>query len=265
MLENFKTSVQIGVRNFHVGYCNKGLPDRIAIFFHSVKESELHNIAQLCEYFKNDGYEFVSPENFHLDDGNKKCFVSFDDNFLNWMDCVRIFERYNVQAAFYINPLACSDISDDHALKEYFTRLGYSSNIPTLSTSDIKHMAELGHTIGNHTLNHYNLAAIPANRSKVEISKGKELLEEITGKQVLHFSYPYGMTRHITKPLIQYCFDIGIRTIATGVHGMHHACSSRNMIHRTAWRLDRPIEYNLENLSVDGRLWHRLTARNAVI
>jgi peptidoglycan/xylan/chitin deacetylase (PgdA/CDA1 family) len=46
--------------------------------------------------------------------------------------------------------------------------------------------------VGGHTINHPQLAALPAEMQYQEIVQDRQELEKITGKPVLTFSYPFG-------------------------------------------------------------------------
>jgi hypothetical protein len=45
---------------------------------------------------------------------------------------------------------------------------------------------------------------------------------------------------------------------------MQFARQAADRIQRSLWRLDAPLDVNLDNLRVDGRLFERLTGRSAV-
>ena len=64
------------------------------------------------------------------------------------------------------------------------------------------------------------LAALPAAEARKDIRTSKQLLEDLLGEEVTHFSYPYGMRRHFTENLRGFCRDIGFHTIANAIPGM---------------------------------------------
>jgi len=61
-----------------------------------------------------------------------------------------------------------------------------------LSHQEIYALAQAGHTIACHTYDHPLLTRLPDNKWSEEIDKPKKLLEQITGKPVYYFAYPYG-------------------------------------------------------------------------
>ena len=47
-------------------------------------------------------------------------------------------------------------------------------------------------TIGAHTVNHEVLTTMPFKEAVNEIKESRDILEQWTGKRILHFSYPDG-------------------------------------------------------------------------
>ena len=56
----------------------------------------------------------------------------------------------------------------------------------------IKRMSEEGHVIGNHTYSHIQLTSANRETFKQELIKTNQILEEITGEEVLYVRPPYG-------------------------------------------------------------------------
>jgi hypothetical protein len=115
-----------------------------------------------------------------------------------------------------------------------------------------------------HTHTHPVLTSLPPHLAQEEIRKSKEELEQILGRPVLHFAYPFGMRRHFNDALRAYCRSIGFRTIANAIPGMQYAPSRADALHRSVWFLEQPFAFNLANVCVDGRLFEMVTGRSAV-
>jgi peptidoglycan-N-acetylglucosamine deacetylase len=56
-------------------------------------------------------------------------------------------------------------------------------------------IAHAGHLIGNHSWTHPNLSLISASRVHQELTRTKDLLEQITGRSIQFFRPPYGARR----------------------------------------------------------------------
>jgi peptidoglycan/xylan/chitin deacetylase (PgdA/CDA1 family) len=58
-----------------------------------------------------------------------------------------------------------------------------------------RYIAEAGHTIGNHSWSHPNLALTSPKRVKEELKRTRQMLEHITGTSVRFFRPPFGARR----------------------------------------------------------------------
>ncbi|MCL5104504.1 MAG: polysaccharide deacetylase family protein [Armatimonadetes bacterium] len=63
---------------------------------------------------------------------------------------------------------------------------------PMMSIDQLREMADNGFEIGSHTLTHPHLPDISDEQLTREIADSKRKLEDILGKEVVSFSYPYG-------------------------------------------------------------------------
>ncbi|KAA5598981.1 polysaccharide deacetylase family protein [Blastochloris sulfoviridis] len=254
-----KRAVQTIVRGAHLALLRKPLPDRICLYGHSLA-GRLAALDAFLSRFSDMGYRFVGPDPFFEQSG-RMILLSFDDNYRSWYDALPVFERRGAVATFYVNTLPFRDTASADELTWFFTRISAEVE-PTLSTDDLRSMAACGQVIGAHTHTHPLLSAVPHEEAKREIAQSKEILEDVLGTGIAHFAYPFGMRRHFTKALQDDCFELGFRTVATGIPCQHFGPLQPGLIHRTCWDLDAPFERNLENIAIDGRLYERLTGYN---
>ncbi|MCD8325159.1 MAG: polysaccharide deacetylase family protein [Lachnospiraceae bacterium] len=56
----------------------------------------------------------------------------------------------------------------------------------------IEHMQEEGHLIGNHTYSHVELSAVGQEVFLEELAKTSQVLEEMTGEEIIYVRPPYG-------------------------------------------------------------------------
>jgi peptidoglycan/xylan/chitin deacetylase (PgdA/CDA1 family) len=161
-----------------------------------------------------------------------------------------------------VNTLPLRDLADKQTVSQFRERTAAPWCDP-LSSDELVALRTRGHTIGSHSHSHFDLASLPPSKALDEIRNGKAMLERIIGGRVDHFAYPYGMRRHFTQALHAMCLECGFKTIASGIPGHLHGPSS-GLLHRTQWDFDHSLEYNLQNLRIDGRLFERVTGRSAV-
>ena len=90
-----------------------------------------------------------------------------------------------------------------------------------MTTEEIKKCAQSPYvTIGAHTVTHCCLAQESLEEQINEIKRSKEKLEEIIGKEVTVFAYPYGEEEDFTERTVKIACDIGFKKIFSVLQGM---------------------------------------------
>lgn len=253
--------LRAAVGAFHRAFLRRPLPDKLALYLHSLN-GHTSTIEQFMRRFSDLGYDFVGPNEF-LSRSGRMIMLSFDDNYWSWYSGLPLFERLGAKVTFYVNTFPFRDTASNADLSWFFSRISAAPE-PTLSAGELRSIAAAGHTIGAHTHTHPNLRVIPFDSAKDEIRMSKSILEDLLGAPVTHFAYPFGMRRHFSERLRQYCFEIGFKTIATGLPALQHVKPRRGVIHRSVVMLDLPFDRFLENLCVDGRIFEWVTGRDPV-
>jgi peptidoglycan/xylan/chitin deacetylase (PgdA/CDA1 family) len=256
-----KNRVQHAVRAAHVFLLRRRLPEKLGIYCHSAAGNE-HRLVELLEFLGEQGYSFAAPGAF-LSTPGKTAFLSFDDNYGSWPRLLPIFDRYGIHVTFYVNSWPFRDRVDEGDVKRYLAILR-SEEETTLSTDELRELAAAGHVIGAHTRTHPVLTALVPDAAREEIRVSKSELESILQRPVEHFAYPFGMRRHFSELLRNYCRSLGFATIANAIPCLQYARSQPDSLNRSGWLLNQPFAFNLDNLRVDGRLFHLLTGRSPV-
>jgi peptidoglycan/xylan/chitin deacetylase (PgdA/CDA1 family) len=84
------------------------------------------------------------------------------------------------------------DILSSHDVRATFFLLGsHAQAEPAL----VRRIVESGHTIGNHSWSHPNLALTAAGRVREELTRTSQALEQIAGAPVKYFRPPFGARR----------------------------------------------------------------------
>lgn len=137
----------------------------------------------------------------------KPLILTFDDGFREHYTTVYpILKKYNFKATFFI-------VTNATRLSGYMTK------------DMLKEVSDSGLiTIASHTVSHPFLTRLSVASREKELRESKAELEEITGKPVNHFAYPYG-SRNAT--VLKEAKEAGY-TSAFGVRlGSLHATSTR--------------------------------------
>jgi peptidoglycan/xylan/chitin deacetylase (PgdA/CDA1 family) len=104
--------------------------------------------------------------------------VTFDDGYLdNYTDAAPALERHSVKATFFVATGALG---------------GTLAGVPMMTRSQIRELADLGHEIGAHSVSHRKLPHLPIADVRREMSESRARLEDLVGRPVTSFAYPYG-------------------------------------------------------------------------
>tara|TARA_B100000686_G_C16775990_1_gene968499 strand:- start:1683 stop:2393 length:711 start_codon:yes stop_codon:yes gene_type:complete len=135
---------------------------------------------------------FISTDLNKLDEKNKKnIIITFDDGYKdNFLKALPLLKKYNYTAICYIvTSLIGKNNYWDNNKKEY-------SKKELMSESDIVEWTKNGMEIGSHSHNHDNLTTLNNNEICDDLIKSKDKLENIIGKNIYSFSYPFGRINH---------------------------------------------------------------------
>ncbi|MEI6528960.1 MAG: polysaccharide deacetylase family protein [Candidatus Falkowbacteria bacterium] len=107
--------------------------------------------------------------------GNKNIVLTFDDGYEDfYTEVFPLLKKYNYKATLYI-------IINKLGAPGYLTR------------EQVKELASSGLVeIGSHTFNHPDLRVLKDKDAKFEITASKKILEQISGRPVTSFAYPFG-------------------------------------------------------------------------
>lgn len=254
------------VRMVHKALFCRPLPKKLSIYLHSPAGCQ-QQLGELLCFLRDRGYSFTGPTEFPTASDNT-CFLSFDDNYRSWLSTLPIFERHRIHATFYVNSWPFRDRISETDARHYIENRCLSNiasaQESTLSTAELREIAAAGHTIGAHTHTHPVLTSLSPEAAREEIRICREELGSLLGRPPEHFAYPYGMRRHFSRSLRDYCLSLGFATVANAIPGMQHAASRQDSLQRSVWFLEKGLTYNLDNARIDGRLFACVTGRSAV-
>lgn len=127
------------------------------------------------------GYHTILPNqlvNFYLHGEKlpgKPILLTFDDGTASqFINALPELEQYGFKASFFIMTVTID-------------RPGY------MTRKEIRYLSDHGHIIGCHTWDHHNVTQYDEDDDwKIQLKKPSGLLQEITGKPMEYFAYPYG-------------------------------------------------------------------------
>ena len=117
----------------------------------------------------------------------------------------------------------------EHFVATAFVVPGFLGSASYMTVSQVKAVSAAGMVIGAHTMHHLNLSKVPPQLASVEISASRSILEQMTGKPVLDFAYPYGGYDQAVVDLVQ---RAGFHEAVATTWGTQQCLSNRYALHR---------------------------------
>jgi len=97
-----------------------------------------------------------------------------------------------------------------------------------MTKGEIKKLANsTSAVIGAHTHRHPALSALSSQEQEEEINKSKNILKEIIGKKIDHFSYPFGSKKDYNQQSVKICEESGFKMVAANYYGQVHRWTDR--------------------------------------
>jgi peptidoglycan/xylan/chitin deacetylase (PgdA/CDA1 family) len=115
--------------------------------------------------------------------------------------------------------------------------VGALTTEPMLSSAQVRALSDQGIDIGGHTVAHTILTSLDDDTARSEILRGKQRLEEITGKPVTTFAYPNGRPqRDFAATHAAMLAELGFEVAVTTAHGVGNRNSDQYQLPRfTPW------------------------------
>lgn len=155
------------------------------------------------------GFRFVTlAELARLSDGGVPppgfAAITFDDGMLNNYDVAfPILEERGIAATVYVTV---------DFLGRRSPWIGLAGDGEMMSAEHVRALAESGWEIGGHTMSHADLSTLDRSACRAEIADGCEALEQIVGRPVETFAYPFGRYGTAAVEAVREC---GLRAAVT--------------------------------------------------
>ncbi|GAB2638661.1 polysaccharide deacetylase family protein [Vibrio panuliri] len=155
---------------------------------------------------KRMGFETITFEDLankgvisRLEAGKRYIIITVDDGYKdNYELLLPLLKKYNQKAVVY------AVIGESYNRWDVEVTSNPEKPVPLMNIEELKALTQSGHIeIGGHTMTHPHLNSLSYEQQKQEIAENKSLLEQVTGKPLVSFAYPYGSLDHNSKQLAQ--------------------------------------------------------------
>lgn len=179
-------------------FCRSTSNNLRIINYHSIKPgkrlglydvSEKNFYEQMYALKKNKDFvvKSLNLENLKSTQG---IFITFDDGYSNNLNfALKVLEEFNFPFTVYV-------VSDfiKNKKKGFLTK----NELKKLASSPLV-------TIASHSQSHRYLTNLSKNELKVELNESKKYLEDLTGRPIESFAYPFGNTNKVVAQAVEEC------------------------------------------------------------
>lgn len=180
----------------------------VILYYHSVLENEKERFISQLSYLSNK-YSFINLSSFNTLPSKKNLIsITFDDGLSSILkNVIPELKKREIPTTIFI---PAAKIGEYPMWEQKDQEIFYQDRI--LDREEIKKLSVQGIEIGSHTLHHSDLKNVNLEIAKEELKLSKSFLEEITGKDVVSFSFPYGS---YNDNLVNLAFDCGYEYVYT--------------------------------------------------
>lgn len=201
----------------------------IVLMYHQVDTPRTAREARFCtspqaftaqmDWLRDNGYEPVTLDDVaaHIRGeqviSRNAVHVTFDDGFVGVLEhALPVLQERHIPATLFVVSRRVATTNDWMHVRGFPRRA-------LLSVSQLRLMAEEGVTMGSHTCTHARLPDLSTEDAMNEIEQSRAELEDMLGRTVRHFAYPYG------------AFNEAVRAQVIAA-GYRSACSTRSGFNR---------------------------------
>ncbi len=146
---------------------------------------EIQNFKDQVKMLADSGYHSILPDELYayLNNGtplpSKPIMFTFDDTDMDQFTIAApTLKKYGFKAVYFIMTVS---IGRKGKFVDYMTK------------EQIKALSDAGNIIGSHTYDHKNFKKYTGKDWEEQLDKPTKKLEEITGKKITEFAYPFGL------------------------------------------------------------------------
>lgn len=184
------------------------------LMYHSIRDCRhpfftisIRDFERQIKMLKETGSVFITLDDVHKHFAKGKALsersvcITFDDCYKdNLYNALPVLEFHNVPATIFV-------------ASNLILKASPYKGVPVCNKSELNTIAN--HPlieIGSHTHNHLDLSCVNYRKAEAEIFRGKKILEDMVGREVVHFSYPKG---RFTKETVEIVKNAGFDTAVT--------------------------------------------------
>jgi peptidoglycan/xylan/chitin deacetylase (PgdA/CDA1 family) len=203
--------------------------------------------AQLRE-LREDGAQFITLSTWaHERPAGRSVTVTFDDAFQNVLEnALPVLQARGVTAITYV-------VTDEIGGANRWDA-GHGQMRPLMDRAALLDWLQAGQEIGSHGVSHCHLAQVSPTQARTEIFDSKKILEDLCGREIRHFCYPYGNWSPAIRDLVA---EAGYETATLADPGINGPQTDLFALWRYSGQHRRPYQ-----TAIKSRLLHPFGVRS---
>ena len=163
--------------------------------------------------------------------GGRQVAITFDDAYRNlFTNGLPVLQRTGICAITYVVASLIGQTNEWDA--------GSGARRESLmDRAQLMEWTQAGQEIGSHGLSHRALTSLTPEEARREIADSKKILEDLSGRPVRHFCYPYGAWNEAVRDMVQ---EAGYETATSTIAGINNAKTDGHVLRRLLARHERP-------------------------
>ncbi len=127
---------------------------------------------------------------------SKPIIITFDDGYLDTLEnAIPVLNELNMRAVIFV-------MGNRKLKSARWDEVDDFDTCPLMTDEQIRTVQNMGFEIGAHSLDHYPLTGLSEEDIVYEVSRSKQAIENVLGKPILTFSYPYGSVDDRVKKIV---------------------------------------------------------------
>jgi len=207
----------------------------VVLYYHSVPPEQRSLFAKQLDAILETAPVIDITREVLLEPGQRRIGITFDDAFENFVsEALPELEKRRIPATVFVITNALGKAFGPSKAPERVMTARQLLDLP----SDLI-------SVGSHTATHPYLPELDDLAARQELSESKSALEQLLGREITSFSFPFG---GFTDRLIELASEAGYRTLFTTLPGFlfrpdhRHPALGRVRVDPTDW----PAEYRLK-------------------
>jgi peptidoglycan/xylan/chitin deacetylase (PgdA/CDA1 family) len=143
-------------------------------------------------------------------EARRSVLLTFDDGYLdNYAIALPILQELGFTATVFVLANATQRVN-------FWDYASATASAALMGPAEIRAMVDAGITIGSHGISHRRLDALSDEEARRELVASKALLEDLTGKPVDLFAYPFGVVTPRLKDMVRDAGYLGAFAVNSG-------------------------------------------------